>query len=117
MIKALGVLTCAIAVGISASISPALGQNDGSSSTTAVTVHMHGLAFDPQTVKVSVGQTVVFVNDDTVSHNVTASDLGTSGDVGPGKSWKYTFTKAGDYHYTCTYHQGMTGEVIVTGGQ
>lgn len=112
MIKALGGLACAVILSTSASISPAFGQNAGSS-PAPVTVHMHGLAFDPATEKVPVGQTVVFVNDDSVAHNVTGSDLGTSGDIGPGKSWKYTFNKAGDYHYACTYHQGMTGEIIV----
>ena len=112
MIKALGILTCAVALGVASSICVAFGQNDQSSAST-VTVHMRNMAFDPQSTKVQAGQTVVFQNDDTVSHNVTSSDIGTSGDIRPGKTWKYKFDKAGDFHYVCTYHQGMAGEIIV----
>ncbi len=116
MIRAFTILTCVLALGAAWSISPVLGQGGGSPSAT-VTVHMHNLAFDPASTKVLVGQTVVFQNDDSVTHNVTASDLGSSGDIGPGKSWKYTFNKAGDYHYVCSYHSGMAGEIIVTAAQ
>ncbi len=116
MIRALGILTCVAALGAISSISPAFGQND-QSSTSAVTVRMHDLSFDPASTKVQVGQTVVFQNDDKVAHNVTGSEMGTSGDIAPGKSWKYTFDKPGDYHYACTYHQGMAGEIIVGGGK
>jgi plastocyanin len=62
---------------------------------------------------VQTGQTVVFQNDDDVPHNVTA-DAFKSGDVNGGKSWKYTFTKAGTYAYVCTYHPGMKGSITVT---
>ena len=99
MIRAFGILTCAVAL--------------GAAPVPSVTVHMHNMAFDPRSTTVQTGQTVIFQNDDNVSHNVTSSDMGTSGDIGPGKTFKYTFDKAGDYHYVCTYHQGMTGEIIV----
>lgn len=116
MIRALVVLMSALAAGATITMSPVFGQSD-QSSASGVTVRMHDLTFDPQSLKVQTGQTVTFENDDKVSHNVTGSEIGTSGDVGPGKSWKYTFDKAGDYHYVCTYHQGMAGEIIVTAGK
>lgn len=114
MRRALGIITCTLALSVAANILPAFSQNAGSP-PPAVTVHMRNTAFDPQSTKINVGQTVVFENDDQVAHNVTGSDIGTSGDIGPGKTWKYTFQKAGDYHYACTYHTGMTGEIIVGG--
>jgi plastocyanin len=114
MIRALGILACVAVLSAASSISPAFSQTTDTSGS-AVTVHMRNLAFDPQSTKAQVGQTVIFSNDDSVSHNVTGDGIGSSGDIGPGKSWKYTFKKAGDYHYVCTYHPGMTGEIVVSG--
>jgi plastocyanin len=76
-------------------------------------VHMSNYAFKPQTLTVQPGDTVVFQNDDDVTHNVTA-DAFKSGDVAGGKSWKYTFAKTGVYAYTCTYHPGMQGTITVS---
>jgi plastocyanin len=104
---------CILAVSLSAIISPALGQND-TSAKPALTIHMKNLAFDPASATATVGETVTFVNDDSVSHNVTGGEIGSSGDIAAGKSWKYTFDKPGDYKYVCTYHQGMAGEITVT---
>jgi len=75
-------------------------------------VHMKGSSFQPQSASVKVGQTVVFVNDDTETHNVVAADNGiTSGDIAGGKSWQYKFTAAGTYNYVCTYHPWMKGTI------
>src|ERR1700739_3030271 len=105
-----------MALAATSSMSRASAQNDSPAPSTS-TVRMHNIAFDPQSVTVKAGQTVVFENDDSVAHNVTGSDIGSSGDIAGGKTWKYTFTKPGDYHYVCTYHPGMTGEIVVTSGQ
>ena len=84
------------------------------SAKSALTIHMKNLAFDPASATTTVGETVTFVNDDSVAHNVTGAQMGSSGDIPAGKSWTYTFKNAGDYHYVCTYHQGMAGEITVT---
>jgi plastocyanin len=77
------------------------------------TVHMSNFAFKPSALTVHAGDTVVFTNDDDVTHNVTADGF-KSGDVAGGKSWSYTFTKPGTYAYVCTYHPGMSGTITVT---
>lgn len=82
--------------------------------STPVTIHMKDLLFAPDTASVPVNTTVVFVNDDTVAHTVTASDQSfDSKDIGPGKTWQTTFSKPGTYRYTCVYHPGMNGKITV----
>ncbi|HSK46444.1 MAG TPA: plastocyanin/azurin family copper-binding protein, partial [Coriobacteriia bacterium] len=51
----------------------------GDASAGATTVVETGLAFDPQTLEVSVGDTVTFKNEDAAAHNVNidGKDLGT----------------------------------------
>jgi plastocyanin len=81
----------------------------------AATVRMPQLQFAPAQLSVHTGATVLFTNDGDVAHTVTASDKSfDSGDLAPGKSWSYTFTKAGTYAYICAYHSWMKGTVTVT---
>jgi len=80
----------------------------------AATVSMKDLQFAPADVTINVGDTVLFDNNDTVAHTVTASDKSfDSGDLPAGKRWSYTFDQAGTYHYVCTYHSWMKGTVTV----
>ena len=84
-------------------------------------------AFSPSSIEVTVGQTVVWTNDDSAFHTVTsgtagATDVGKefdSGLTGPtaltskGKTFEHTFDRIGDYPYFCTLHPAMVGTVIV----
>jgi plastocyanin len=87
-----------------------------SSSGGSMTVNMQNIQFDPKTLKAKVGQTIKWVNQDTVDHNVTA-DSGEdfkSKDFGQGGSYSYKLDKAGTIKYECTLHPGMVGTVTVT---
>jgi plastocyanin len=76
-----------------------------------------GYAPDKITVVIGVNNTVVWTNNDTAHHTVTATDgLFNSGDMAPGAIYMYTFTTAGTYTYTCSYHNWMTGTVTVVQG-
>lgn len=111
--KSVGILTCVMALTMASS--SLADQSTGASTGSAITVHMRDSSFQPTATKVAVGQTVAFVNDDEVLHNVTGGDKSLhSGDIAGGKTWKFTFDKAGTYRYTCTYHPWMTGEVDVS---
>jgi plastocyanin len=84
-------------------------------------------SYSPNPVEVTVGQTVLWTNDDTAFHTVTsgiigAADSGTifdSGLAGPtalvsqGKTFEHTFDTAGEFPYFCTLHPAMVGTVIV----
>ena len=72
--------------------------------------------YSPSTITVVIGvnNTVQWVNNDTAPHTVTATDHSfDSGNLNPGDTWTYTFTKPGTYTYVCTYHPWMKGTVIV----
>lgn len=77
-----------------------------------VKVSMRNMKFYPQTLKVKKGTVVEWKNDDLVPHTATSASFN-SGSLGPGKSWRHTFTKAGQFPYTCTFHPAMTGLVTV----
>jgi plastocyanin len=77
-----------------------------------VKVSMRNMQFYPQTLNVKKGTVVEWKNDDLVPHTVTSASFD-SGSLGPGKSWRHAFTKAGQFSYVCTFHPTMTGVVIV----
>lgn len=78
------------------------------------TVRMAGLAFAPATVTVARGATVVFDNEDTAPHTVTARSGGVdSGVLDPGKQFSLAVTDGFDYF--CSIHPSMTAKIAVTG--
>jgi len=78
------------------------------------TVGMAGLKFQPGTLTVAKGTTVVFDNDDTAPHTVTARSGGTdSGVIDPGRSFSLVASEGFDYF--CSIHPSMTAKLVVTG--
>jgi plastocyanin len=78
------------------------------------TVRMAGLAFAPATLTVARGATVVFDNEDTAPHTVTARSGGVdSGVIDPGRQFSLTVTDGFDYF--CSIHPSMTAKIAVTG--
>ena len=86
----------------------------------AATVRMRRLRFTPVTVAIRAGQSIRWVNDDNVIHNVTATTgSGTelaafrSKSIAPLSTY-VTAPRAGTYLYVCTIHPTvMQGKVIV----
>jgi plastocyanin len=79
------------------------------------TVKMAGMQFVPKVLTVARGDTIVWVNDDVVSHTATSAAAGfDSKAVDPEKRWKLTVqTKRGEFPYVCKYHPLMTGTLRV----
>jgi len=74
--------------------------------------------FDPKTITVNVGDTVMWTDKGQNEHTVTADNASfDSGDLKTGEktSFSFTFTKAGTFAYHCKYHVslGMVGTVVV----
>lgn len=72
-------------------------------------------AFEPQIIKIKVGSTIMWTNEDNAPHTVT-SDTGTYLDspvLNPGAAFEKTFDTPGVYRYHCTPHPQMLGAVIV----
>jgi len=84
--------------------------NSGSALNTTSTY------FFPTTITVVIGvnNTVIWTNDDSAEHTVTATNHSfNSGFIEPDQSFTYTFTNPGTYTYYCTIHPWMKGTVIV----
>ncbi len=72
-------------------------------------------AFDPTSVEIPAGTTVLWTNAGVAPHTVSAKD-GSFGSemLAAGASFEQTFTTPGSYAYLCQVHPEMTGTVVVT---
>jgi len=78
-------------------------------------VVMQDIEFKPSTIRIGVGDTVTWKNEESVGHDVTADDFksGDPGGMGEGDTFEHTFDEAGSFDYVCTVHPGMEGTVEV----
>jgi len=98
---------------VAAAMAIAVAQSGSSAPETSV-VHIASFAFKPATLVIHEGDTVTFVNDDSVPHTATADDKSfDSGNLDQNAKWSHTFDKAGTFKYICTYHAMMKGTIVV----
>ena len=91
---------------------PAGGTTGPDFKPAAVTIK--DFAFSPETLTVSIGTTVTWTNEDSVSHIINERTLiFDSGMLARGKSYSFTFNEAGNFEYYCTIHPTMVGHIIV----
>ena len=92
--------------------------NTGGAHTASV--DQKGMTFVPHVLAVTAGDTVNYLNHDSMPHNVFSSDnegfnLGT---FAPGETRSYTFKTAGlGYSELCSIHPEMLGYVFVAPSQ
>ena len=85
---------------------------DGRSATH--TVIIEGTRFEPETLSVRRGDTVVWTNKDPFPHTATALNGGfDSKNIAPNKSWRYKARKLGVFPYFCTLHPTMKARLRV----
>jgi len=93
------------------------GSTSGASTTASIVSGAAGLtttAFSPNPISVHVGDSITWVNNDTIAHTSTANGgAWNSGVINPGQSFKTTMSTAGTFAYHCTIHPGMVGTVTV----
>lgn len=82
-----------------------------------VTNFMGNNFFNPATMTINAGDTVMWINQG-VPHTTTqvpnsGSPVWNSGFVGSGQSFAFTFPTAGTFSYTCLFHSGQNGTIIV----
>ena len=69
------------------------------------TVTVDSVRFSPAKLTVNVGDSIVWVNKDILAHTATTLKPGFDSKViEPGKSWKHTVNKKGEFAYTCSFH-------------
>ena len=77
-------------------------------------VAIRGFAFQPETLTVAQGDTIVWTNDDAVPHTATARDTTwDSGSVSSGATWRLVADRPGVQSYYCLFHPNMRGTVEV----
>lgn len=79
--------------------------------TTAVAIQ--GANFVPETVTISVGDTVRWTNNDDSTHTTTSDSGLWDTTLDRGQSYSQTFTTAGTFNYHCAIHPTMTGSITV----
>lgn len=79
-------------------------------------VFIQGFQFNPPVINIKVGQSVSWVNRDSVLHSVYWDSQGmtNSPSFSNGDSYKYTFKVSGNYSYHCGIHTSMKGVVVVS---
>ena len=76
--------------------------------------------YEPQVLQISVGTTVIWINEDSAMHTITSgnSQEGPNGVfdsdlIGGGESFEFTFASPGKEDYYCIVHPWMVGSVEV----
>ena len=82
-----------------------------------VSVAIQNIRFSPEALTVKAGSTVVWMNRDSLEHNVTSVSgpaSFSSKNISEGKSFQFKFTRPGLYRYLCTIHrEQMHGTIRV----
>ena len=79
------------------------------------TVMIEAMQFSPAVVEVRAGDTITWSNKDPFPHTATSEKKKgfDSGEIKPGRTWKMTATKRGEFPYVCTLHPTMKGRLVV----
>src|SRR5436190_262846 len=86
---------------------------------STVDVTIEDFDFQPMTQTVYVGQTVRWTNTGSAQHTTTSGQPGVpdglwnSGTLNTGGQFSHTFNTAGTFHYFCTIHTFMEGDIVV----
>jgi len=103
-----GVFVAALLAACTIALSPALAKE--------FTVTQKGQQFTPRTLTLKVGDEIVFINDDTGTHNVFSESPGNAFDLKaqrPGSKTNVTFSAAGQVDVRCAIHPTMRLSVTV----
>lgn len=99
---------------LSIALTCAVGCSSASQKPKAYTIKIKNMQFVPNNILVNKGDTIKWVNEDIVAHNVTEynSRKWTSGSMAPNVVWKLVVTDSADYY--CSIHAVMKGKIRLT---
>src|SRR5579871_889446 len=87
---------------------PSTPATSGATTNVSIVAGAAGLttnAYAPNPINIKVGDSVNWINNDTIAHTSTANTGATttwsSGTMAPGASFKTTFNSAGSFQYHC----------------
>jgi plastocyanin len=77
-------------------------------------VKIDNFTFSTPTITVAAGTQVTWTNRDDMPHTIASDDkLFKSKALDTDEKFSFTFSTPGTYHYFCSIHPKMTGEVVV----
>ena len=76
-------------------------------------VEILNFRFEPEELTISVGDSVMWVNEGSAPHTVDFEDIDGSGTIRTGNGFERQFDEPGTYEYWCNNHPGMEGTIIV----
>ena len=85
----------------------------GTAQAADVTVRIDNFTFGPQQVRVKLGDTVIWTNEDDIPHTLVSLARFRSAALDTGDKFSFTFTKPGTYQYFCGLHPQMQGTIVV----
>ncbi|MGN6349613.1 MAG: multicopper oxidase domain-containing protein [Candidatus Nitrosocosmicus sp.] len=102
----------------------ALTNNGASISIVKGATTLNDKAFSPNPIKIKIGNTVTWINNDNNIHTVSSGkpnsqdvgqlfDSGLTSLITPSKSYSHKFTTSGEYSYFCRLHPNMVGTIVV----
>jgi len=96
--------------------SPSAGTSTASptASPGVQTVVISGFSFQPASLTVQRGASVMWRNDDSVAHRIVSdTNAFSSLNLNQGNTYTHQFSEAGSYPYHCGIHSYMTGTITV----
>ncbi len=97
-------LTLLMILGLSLSMTVGCGGGDKAAdaapteqAAATATIKLSGYKFNPNTISITAGTIVTFMNEDPEVHNVRIPALNIDENIEPGASWTYTFATAGEF--------------------
>jgi nitrite reductase (NO-forming) len=106
--------------------SPSISSSNTSTEVSVVkgAATLGSKAFSPSPLKIKVGSTVTWINNDNNIHTITsgkpntpnageAFDSGLTALIMPAKTFSHKFTNTGEFSYFCRLHPTMIGEIEV----
>jgi plastocyanin len=96
--------------------SPQTSASKNSNPGKVHTITIESMSFQPQTLTIKAGDSIVWINKDPFPHTATSKEGGfDSGEIATEKSWKLTPQRSqrGEFPYACTLHPTMKGVLRV----
>jgi plastocyanin len=92
---------------------PAFAQTGSQAAGKEYTVVMSNMDYGALPPKLKVGDTIVWVNHDTVIHSITARDKSFDLRINPGQTARMPLSAAGKFPFYCLFHPTMRGTLTV----
>lgn len=113
------VLGLAMICGLALMIGPGLVHTTSASpaAPTDVVVGIYDFYFDPASLTISPGTTVVWQNLGEVTHTVSITGVVNSGEIAPGDIFTYAFDQKGSFAYQSSLQPEMQASITVVDAQ